>query len=166
MITLISGTDRSNGNTRKLATYCESLLRQKKLEYRFLDLSEDISWGNSQSLNELMETHLFTAQKMWILLPEYNGSYPGILKLLVDRSDVKKAWRHKKICLVGVSTGRAGNLRGLDHFTGSLMHMQAFVHPNRLPISKIDTLLDQNGVLIDPATASLLESQLNDLIQF
>ncbi|MFM7709942.1 MAG: NADPH-dependent FMN reductase [Ferruginibacter sp.] len=166
MLTLISGTDRANGNTRKLAHYCETLLQQKKLEYRFLDLSDDIPWSNPAQLNELIETHLHSAKKMWILLPEYNGSYPGILKLLVDRSEVKKAWRHKKMALVGVSTGRAGNLRGLDHFTGSLMHMQAFVHPNRLPISKIDTLLDQNGMLIDPSTAGLLESQLNDLIQF
>ncbi len=166
MLTLISGTDRPNGNTRKLAKYCEKLLQQKKIDYRFLDLSEDIAWSQPESLNLFMEHHLYGSTRMWIFIPEYNGSYPGILKLLVDRSDVKKAWRHKKIGLVGISTGRAGNLRGLDHFTGSLMHMQAFVHPNRLPISKIDTLISPDGASLDLATERLLEEHLNDLLQF
>ena len=99
-------------------------------------------------------------------MPEYNGSYPGILKLMIDNTDIRKAWWHKKVLLTGVSTGRAGNLRGMDHLTGSLLYLKMIVHPNRLPISVIDRLMDGNNHFSDAGTLKAIDVQLEEFLKF
>jgi NAD(P)H-dependent FMN reductase len=99
-------------------------------------------------------------------MPEYNGSYPGVLKAMIDITDVKKVWWWKKALLTGVSTGRAGNLRGMDHITGSLHHLNVFVHPNKLPISMIDKVMDGMGVINSQATITAINLQLDQFINF
>ena len=99
-------------------------------------------------------------------MPEYNGTFPGVLKAMIDTSDVKKAWWHKKALLVGVSTGRAGNLRGMDQITGSLNHMKMHVHHNKLPISSIDKVMDESGTITNKSTLLAIDQQLDEFIKF
>ena len=99
-------------------------------------------------------------------MPEYNGSYPGILKLMMDNTDIKKVWWYKKVLLTGVSTGRAGNLRGMEHLSGVLLHMRMQVHYNRLPISIVDKLMDEAGHFIDIPTLSAINIQLDEFLKF
>ena len=47
-----------------------------------------------------------TLESRRIVMPEYNGSFPGILKLLFDTTDIKRCWWHKKAALVGVASCR------------------------------------------------------------
>jgi NAD(P)H-dependent FMN reductase len=66
---------------------------------------------------------------------------------------------------VGVSSGRAGNLRGMDHLTGVLNYLKVTVLPNKLPISRIYKLVKDNKIE-DEATKKTIEQQLNELIDF
>jgi NAD(P)H-dependent FMN reductase len=109
---------------------------------------------------------LIPAKKFIIIMPEYNGSYPGILKLMIDNTDVAKAWANKKVLLTGVSTGRAGNLRGMEHLTGSLLHMKMIVHHNRLPISQVTKLMNEQFQFNDQATLQAIQVQLDDFLTF
>ena len=115
---------------------------------------------------KMEEAFLKPASKFIIIMPEYNGSYPGILKLMIDNTDVAKVWWHKKVLLTGVSTGRAGNLRGMDHLTGVLLHLKMIVHPNRLPISVVDKLLDRENQFSNAATVNAVQTQLEEFIHF
>ena len=119
-----------------------------------------------QVFTSIENQYLIPAEKFIIIMPEYNGSYPGILKMLIDQSNVAACWRNKKVLLTGVSTGRAGNLRGMEHLTGSLMHMKMHVHPNRLPISAVDTLLNANGQLQNESTLNAIKEQLQAFLEF
>jgi chromate reductase, NAD(P)H dehydrogenase (quinone) len=85
---------------------------------------------------------------------------------LIDNSDVAKVWPSKKALLVGVASGRAGNLRGLEHFTGSLMHMKVNVHFNRLPISSVHNLLNENAEITDAGNLKAINAQLDEFINF
>jgi NAD(P)H-dependent FMN reductase len=99
-------------------------------------------------------------------VPEYNGSIPGVLKTMLDLTDYKKTWQWKKALLVGISTGRAGNLRGLEHLTSILNFMKVVVHPNKLPISLIDKVMDEKGVLHNEFTLHAINKQLDEFIKF
>ena len=99
-------------------------------------------------------------------MPEYNGSYPGILKLMIDNTVVPKVWWYKKVLLTGVSTGRAGNLRGMEHLSGSLLHMKMQVHYNRLPISLVDKLMNTVGQFSDEPTLKAVNTQLDEFLDF
>lgn len=165
MITIISGTNRDN-NTKKVALEYQRLLKEKNIESVLLALDEkDVSIRND-SFMKMEEAFLKPASKFIIIMPEYNGSYPGILKLMIDNTDVAKVWWHKKVLLTGVSTGRAGNLRGMDHLTGVLLHLKMIVHPNRLPISVVDKLLDRENQFSNAATVNAVQTQLEEFIHF
>ena len=165
MITIISGSSR-NSNTKKVALEYQRLLREKKVDTVLLSLDEKKVFERDTSFINMEKEFLKPAERFIIIVPEYNGSYPGILKLMIDNTDVSKVWWHKKVLLTGVSTGRAGNLRGMDHLTNSLLYLKMVVHPNRLPISIIDKLLNGDHRLSDPGTLNAIDTQLNDFLNF
>jgi NAD(P)H-dependent FMN reductase len=164
--TIISGTNRSGSNTCKVARYYEQLLLSKNIAPKFLNLE---GWNFLEKTNEfaaLEKEILVPTSKFIFISPEYNGSIPGVLKVMLDISDYKKVWWGKKALLTGVATGRSGNLRGMEHLTGILNYLRVFVHPNRLPISAVDKLLNGEGVVADLATADAIYAQVDEFIQF
>lgn len=166
MITIISGTNRKDNVTRKVALEYQRFLAGYEMESELLSLDEVNMSVRNETFLKVEAALLKPALKFIIISPEYNGSYPGILKLMIDNSDVPKVWWHKKVLLTGVSTGRAGNLRGMEHLTGSLLHMKMLVHPNRLPLSVVDTLMDDNNHFTDLRTLAAIHNQLKEFINF
>jgi NAD(P)H-dependent FMN reductase len=106
------------------------------------------------------------SEKFIFILPEYNGSFPGAIKTLIDLCRVPECFFGKKALLTGLADGRAGNLRGMEHFTGILNHMGVVVHPNRLPISLMRSLINDKGELIDEDTRSVIDKQLKEFLAF
>lgn len=165
MITIISGTNRDN-NTKKVALEYRRLLQEKHIDSVLLALDEQEIFTRNEAFMQMENEYLLPAEKFIIIMPEYNGSYPGILKLMIDNTDIRKAWWHKKVLLTGVSTGRAGNLRGMDHLTGALLYLKMLVHPNRLPISVVDKLMDADGRFSDAGTLKSIHEQLEEFLRF
>ena len=166
MITVIAGTNRKNSNTNKIVATYNELLSHKNEEIKILKLDEVAVHERNEAFIAMEKEYLIPAQKLIIVMPEYNGSFPGILKLMIDNSDIKNVWPGKKVLLTGVSTGRAGNLRGMEHLTGVLLYIKANVHYNRLPISMVHTLLNENGIIIDTETINSIQSQIEDFLLF
>lgn len=174
MITVIAGTNRRNSNTGKVAKKYLEYLQSKEVTCQLLDLAE-VSFGGLNpdmyetrldSINELQEKILFPTEKYVIVVPEYNGSFPGIFKLLIDASDITKAFYGKKVSLTGVAAGRAGNLRGLDTLTNMLNYIKMEVLINKLPISQIGGLLDEDGAFNHASTLEAMHKQMDQLIEF
>jgi NAD(P)H-dependent FMN reductase len=105
------------------------------------------------------------ADRFIIVSPEYNGSIPGILKLMIDSCD-PDLFKGKKVALVGVATGRAGNLRGMDHLTDILHYLQAEVYSLKQPVSQVKGLVNSEKELVDEATLSVLSKQLDGFMNF
>ncbi|MBA2250359.1 MAG: NAD(P)H-dependent oxidoreductase [Chitinophagaceae bacterium] len=164
--TIISATNRVGSHTEKIASEYQRILKIKNIEAKVLTLI-GLDLLNKNSAYSKIETDtLIPSQKFIFIIPEYNGSFPGVLKAMIDISDVKKVWWWKKALLTGVSTGRAGNLRGMDHITGSLHHMNVVVHPNKLPISTVDQVLGKTGSIENESTLQAINQQLDQFIIF
>ena len=141
MITVISGTSRKDSMTLRVAKYYQNCLAQHTDEVKLLSL-EDMELGKrGDDLLKIEEELLIPTEKFVFVMPEYNGSFPGILKMMIDNSDIRKCWWHKKALLVGVADGRAGNLRGMEHMTNILHYIKVNVHYNKIPLSKIHLFL-------------------------
>src|SRR5580693_1014442 len=166
MYTIISGTNRQDSNTIKVAKYYQGFLTQKGIEVSFLSLEGLNVLERNSAYERIEQTELIPAKKFIFVSPEYNGSIPGVLKAMFDISDIQKCWWGKKALLTGVSTGRAGNLRGMDHLTGILHYMKVIVHPNKLPISIVDTLFDEHNLISDKNTLAAIDIQLDEFIGF
>lgn len=173
MITIICATHRpQNQTTRIVEKYKEILqtLGETVSLFEMSELPEDFvfseSFGNrGEGMRSILEQKIKPATKLIIVSPEYNGSYPGVLKAFFD--GIKPAiWKGKKVALVGVSSGRAGNLRGMDHLTDVLHHLRMEVFSFKVPISKLDMLLSETGELMDEETLHVLQKQATEFLQF
>ncbi|MEP6616746.1 MAG: NADPH-dependent FMN reductase [Ginsengibacter sp.] len=166
MYTIISATNRVGSHTEKVARVYHHLLLNQGIDAKLITLVDLNVLERNDGFINFENEWLVPAQKFIFLMPEYNGSYPGVLKAMIDITDVKKVWWWKKALLTGVSTGRAGNLRGMDHITGSLHHMNVIVHPNKLPISVIDKIMNKEGVISSTGTLDAINLQLEQFISF
>ncbi len=165
MYLIISGTNRQDSFTLRVAERYQSILKKKNIDAPVLSLvGLDLLDRNSTVL-ELEGKWLLPADKYIFISPEYNGSIPGVLKCLIDVSDVKKVWKGKKALLTGVSKGRAGNLRGMDHLTSIMHYVGTVVHPNKLPISIVDTLFNEEE-MAHAETLRVINQQLDEFISF
>lgn len=166
MITIISGTNRKGNSTKKVALAYKKILAEKKVDAKLLALDEVDVYERNEAFEKMENEYLKKADKFIFIMPEYNGSFPGVLKLMIDNSDVANVWHNKKALLTGVSSGRAGNLRGMEHLTGSLLHLKMTVHPNRLPISSVHTLIDDAGAIINADVIKTIQIQIEEFLNF
>jgi chromate reductase, NAD(P)H dehydrogenase (quinone) len=165
MYLIISGTNRKESFTLRVAELYQSLLRKKNIDAPVLSLVGLELLDRNPSVIKLEKELLLPAEKYIFISPEYNGSIPGVLKCLIDVSDTRKVWKGKKALLTGVSKGRAGNLRGMDHLTGIMHFVGTVVHPNKLPISIVDTLFNEEE-MAHQETLRAINQQLDEFIDF
>lgn len=172
-ITIISATNRPDSNTEKVANYYRSLLKTKGIEANMLSLKNlpesvlhsDLYGKRSAEFQQILDEFVVKQEKFIFIAPEYNGSFAGVLKVFLDAIP-PSLWTDNKACLIGVSTGRAGNLRGMEHLTNILNYLKVNVYHNKLPISRVDTLLDSSGNFNDPDTQKAIEIQLDGFLRF
>lgn len=150
----------------KVASLYYKLLSEKTDNVQLLDLQNKQVWERGDEMLQIEKDMLVPAEKFVLVMPEYNGSFPGILKLMMDNSDIRKVWWYKKAMLVGVADGRAGNLRGLDHMTNILHYMRMHILYNKIPISRINEEIDESGNVLKPATLKVIEQQIDEFLKF
>jgi NAD(P)H-dependent FMN reductase len=171
-IVIISSTNRPNSNTLRVSKVYEEIVRSKNVSVKildFMDLPENIAFGEvfgkrSETYAKMLEEYVINTRKFIFVVPEYNGSFPGILKIFLDSMHPKN-WENKTVCLVGVATGRAGNLRGLEHLTGVLHYLKMHVFHNKLPISQVDKILSVDGKLISEDQIKVCEAQIDGFLK-
>ncbi len=182
MITVISSTNREGSNSTHIAKHYYNLLKNNTLEeVCILDLKDiPLSWYENEGLKKenqhpelrkIQEQYLIPAEKFVFIIPEYNGSFPGILKFFIDACSIYMMTETfkigtKKAMLVGIAAGRAGNVLGLDQFTSVLNYLNVSVLPNRLPISSVGKLLDADGNVTDEATIKVMQAQVESFLKF
>jgi NAD(P)H-dependent FMN reductase len=166
MVTIVSGTNRPGSMTLQLAKVYFELLKEQNEEVALLDLEGKAVWERTGQMLSIEKEYLIPADKFIFVLPEYNSSFPGIVKVMMDNSDIKKCWWYKKAMLTGVSDGRAGNLRGLEHMTSILHYLKVNVIYNKLLLSRITDEIDTNGKLIKPETALAIGGQLSEFLKY
>ena len=165
MYTIISGTNRIGSYTEQVAIEYQQILKNKNIDATVFTLKGLNVLNRSEDIIKAENEFLIPTDKFLFIIPEYNGSYPGVLKAMIDNSDIKKVWNFKKALLTGVATGRAGNLRGMDHLSDTLHYMKMNVFYNKLPISVIDKIMDIDGHL-NEETQKAISNQLDEFILF
>ncbi|MEM9885453.1 MAG: NAD(P)H-dependent oxidoreductase [Bacteroidota bacterium] len=178
MITVISGTNNKGNKTRIFAQHIYHSLQSKTdtpVEYLALDeIKHDYFFPEmykspANGLIKIQDELILPAQKFIIISPEYNGGLAGVLKLFIDACSVRQYsanFKGKKVALVGVASGRAGNLRGMDQLTQILSHVGAIVMPNKLPISSIGKILNEENEIVLDSTLKAIDKHLDDFLLF
>ncbi|MFT4535057.1 MAG: chromate reductase [Saprospiraceae bacterium] len=178
MIAIISATNRPASRTEFVSrNLFEMIGKYTDEEVNLINLSEvDPGFVHAKmyeaefqhpDLTKIQDEQIIPADKWIIVSPEYNGSYSGIGKVFVDALSIRKyaeTFKGKKLALVGVATGRAGNLRGLDHLTTSFNYLGMKVFPNRLPLANITDHMVGDG--FDADTTETLDRFVEGFVSF
>lgn len=174
MITIISGTNRPENVTLRVAKTISELLTSMEVEVQILDLQKlprdfifrnDVFGNPDPGFTAIADQFISTADKFVFVVPEYNGSFPGICKAFIDAVWPEQL-KGKKAALVGLSSGRAGNLRGLDHLTGILHYLDIAVLPRKVNIMHIDAQINDDGNLGDAKTIQQLGQLAQKFVAF
>jgi NAD(P)H-dependent FMN reductase len=163
---IFAGSTREQSLNRQLAASAESMARETGAEVTHLELANfDIPMYNADleargtppdvmRLKQQMHDH-----PAWILCtPEYNGSYPALLKNTLDWasspvrghpqwSDGSLPFRGKVVGLLSASPGGLGGLRALSHLMSLLHNLQCWVAPRQYAVSQAREAFDAQGNL-------------------
>ena len=170
---IISGTNRKHSNSLKVAKFYQKEFRNRGEEFEILSLEDlpadiintDLYGKRSPEFAEIQQM-VSEAKKFVFILPEYNGSYPGVLKVFVDACAFPASFFHKKAALVGLSTGKYGNIRGVDHFTGVCNYVRLHVLPLKIHIPLIQNEINQEGDFTDPLTLKFITEQIEEIVRY
>jgi NAD(P)H-dependent FMN reductase len=165
MYTIISATNRKGSNSLLVAKNYQQYFQDLGIETSLLSLEDFVSMSRDENFNKLEQTFLIPATKFVFIMPEYNGSFPGIFKLMMDISDLSLCWNHKKVMLVGVANGRSGNLRGIDIMTNMCHYMKMNVYFHKLPLSGISNELEDGKFRFDH-TIRDIKQQIEGFINY
>ena len=175
MITIIAGTNRPNSRARRIADLYLNILAERGTEAQVLDLLElplDFTatalyhnTGQHQDFNRLVAM-AEQAEKLVFIVPEYNCSFPGVLKAFIDGLPYPGGIRGKKAALVGLSSGGQGGVLPLNHLTDVLMYLGTAVLPQRVRLPFIDKHLTETGELTEPLYQQLIREQADQFLHF
>ncbi len=175
MITLLAGTNRPNSRARRIANYYRTVLAGLGAESQILDLAElpaDFmstalyeNIGRNAEFNRLAAM-LETGNKLVIITPEYNASFPGALKAFIDGLAYPGVLHDKKAALVGLSSGGQGGLLAMTHLTDVLMYLGTAVLPQRVRLPFINQDLNAGDGLNNDLSRQLLREQAVALLAF
>jgi NAD(P)H-dependent FMN reductase len=175
MITIIAGTNRPYSRARRISDLYAALLHELGAQTTLLDLAElpadftvsalYANSGRNEIFNQLA-AKASAADKLVFVVPEYNCSFPGVLKAFIDGLPYPGGIRDKKAALVGLSSGSQGGLLALSHLSDVLMYLGTAVLPTRVRLPTIEQYLGEDGQLHHPLFAQLLREQAEQLIRF
>jgi NAD(P)H-dependent FMN reductase len=173
MITVISGTNRPGSNTRKIAVLIEDMIRETGHEVALLDLHaipDDVfassSYASKPDSFAVFQDQILAAEGVLTVVPEYNGSFPGVLKYFIDMLRFPESLYEMPAAFIGISSGRWGGLRAVEHLEMVFQYRHAHLFGRRCFIPGVGRILDENGQLTDSDVEARLQRTAADFARF
>ncbi len=173
-IVIICGTNRNDSVSMEIAGIYKSLLEelgQAAVIIDLKDLPSDFTTsalyensGKNEKFNEFREL-MSEAKKFVFVVPEYNGSFPGVLKAFIDGLKFPDTFTDKKCALVGVSSGVQGAGLALSHLTDIFNYCGTNVLALKPKLAQIDRHLE-GGRITNDLYNTLLKDQAKKLVDF
>lgn len=173
MFVVISGTNRRGSATARVAALCAKHLESLGESVQILDLidlpsealSPDAYFNHPPELAPF-QAAVDAAQGVVTVVPEYNGSFPGVLKLWIDMLEFPRTLRDVPSCFVGLAAGRWGGLRSVEQLEQVFNYRNALIYSERTFLPAIHDALNEEGQLTDTGVRGRLEAQLAGFAEF
>ena len=171
-IVVVCGTNRDGALSRLLATEaseCYTLLGNTVDILDMAELPPEILSGGvykekPASVQTLVDRFL-KAEGAVFVVPEYNGSYPRVLKLFVDMLPFPEGFDSRPCAFIGLAAGQFKSLRAVEHFQQVAGYRNAHVFPRRLFIGdSFSQFVD--GKLSDDELSKRLKEQAEGFCKF
>jgi NAD(P)H-dependent FMN reductase len=172
-ILIISGTNRPNSNALRIAGILSGHYDRLGVAHALLSLTElppEVFDGAAYATKPpgmvTIQNRVLDAVGLHIVTPEYNGSFPGVLKYFIDMLKFPDSFEHKPVAFVGEAAGIWGGLRAVEQLQQIFGYRNAYILPQRVFIPGVNSKLDAAGKLTDAAIADLLAKQCERFARF
>ncbi len=180
---VFAGSTRQKSFNRRLATATAALARESGIDVTHIELADfDIPMYNADleaagtppdviRLKQIMFEH-----PAWIICtPEYNASYPALVKNTLDwvSSPVKanpewtdgfKSSRGKVVGVLSASPGALGGLRSQSHLAPLLINLQCWLAPQNFALGRAGEAFDEQGHLASEANRDRVKAVVDQVI--
>lgn len=143
-ITIVSGTNREGSMSLKVSHYLQQLYAELGVHAHVLDLrllppacfTPQAYAEKPKDMQPYIDMILKTEGAVFVI-PEYNGSFPGVLKYFIDLWKFPDCYLGLKTAYVGIASGQWGALRPVEHFQGVMGYRNAIQFPERIFINRV-----------------------------
>ena len=180
---VFAGSTRQNSFNRKLARVTAAMATASGADVTHIELADfDVPMYNADleaqgtpadvmRLKQLMHDH-----PAWIICtPEYNASYPALLKNTLDwvSSPVKgnpewtdgfKSTRGKVVGVLSASPGALGGLRSQSHLAPLLINLECWLAPKNFALGRAGDAFDDTGALKDERAIKSVQAVIDQVI--
>lgn len=172
-ILVFAGSTRNDSFNRKLARQAAEAFQRAGLATTLAELRDypmpmydgDLETTSglperAKAFKELVRGH----DILVIASPEYNGSFPALIKNVIDWISRAEAgekpgavFRGKSAALLSTSPGSSGGKRGLKHLRELFEYLGIAVLPEQLNVPKSFQAFDSQGKLVRPEDIEALD---------
>ena len=174
-ITIVVSTNRKNNLTQIVANAYQAAFKTQGFESEIFSLEqlpnhfiESVLYKKSEDKPadfQVIQNLISDTKKFVFIIPEYNGSFPGILKLFVDGLQFPNSFKGKKAALVGISSGTQGAAMAMSHFADILNYVGVHTLALRPRLINIEKNITEKS-LTNAEYLSFIDLQAKQLTEF
>jgi NAD(P)H-dependent FMN reductase len=173
VILVVSGTNRPDSNALKVSKIILSHYQAAKIDAELFSLAEmpreifdPTSYATKPPGMLAIQKRVLDAKGLHVITPEYNGSFPGVLKYFLDMLKFPESFERKPVAFTGEAAGVWGALRSVEQLQMIFGYRNAYIYPERVFIPGINQKLDNSGKLSDPEIDQRLAKQAQGFAKF
>ena len=165
-IPVILGTTRKGRMSAHAARFIvDQIAKRENITTELIDISK-LPLPNDDAGEGIKDTefsaNMAAADALVIVTPEYNHSFPGLLKHILD--SCLKEYIHKAAGIVGVSAGPFGGVRAIQDFLPVIRELGLVNIFWDVNFGNIAGVFDESGKLLDPAFIKRADKFFNELV--
>jgi chromate reductase, NAD(P)H dehydrogenase (quinone) len=180
---VFAGSTRRNSYNRRLASATATIARAAGADVTHIELADfDVPMYNADLEAEGTPADVMRLKQLtwehpaWIICaPEYNASYPALLKNTLDwiSSPVKsdpiwqdgfRSSRGKVVGMLSASPGALGGLRSQSHLAPLLLNLMCWVAPTNFALGRAADAFDAQGALANEAARKGVSSVIEQVL--
>ena len=165
-IPVILGTTRKGRMSAHVARFMlEQIEKRDGIKTELIDISElpmPVDDAGEAIKDPTFSEKMVMADALVIVTPEYNHSFPGLLKHVLD--SCLKEYIHKAAGIVGVSAGAFGGVRAIQDLIPVIRELGLVNIFWDVNFGNVSNVFDNSGKLLDEAFMSRADKFLNELI--
>ncbi len=178
---VFAGSLRKDSYNKQLARILAEAAKKQGAEVNYIELNDYPLplFNEDDEANEGIHPNALTLKKMMneadgflITSPEYNGSYSGVLKNMIDWASrqaegegILESFKNKYAAIFATSPGAFGGLRGLSQLRLLLSGIGTTILADQIAIPKAGDAFDDNGQLVSEKRQQSIERVVARLVE-
>jgi NAD(P)H-dependent FMN reductase len=180
---VFAGSTREKSFNRRLAKAASAMAAASGAEVTHIELGDlDIPMYNADLETRGTPPDVLRLKRIayehpaWIICtPEYNASYPALLKNTLDWisspvkgdpewSDGFKSTRGKVVGVLSASPGALGGLRSQSHLAPLLLNLQCWLAPVNFALGHAGEAFDEQGALVNEPARRHVQAVIDQVL--